>query len=572
LIEGKGKIMTNKKGVCSMNNLGVEIYDTTLRDGAQTEGISFSLEDKMRIAQELDEFGVHYIEGGWPGSNPKDIEFFEKVKELKLQNAKIAAFGSTHNAKFSVENDPNILALLQADPEIFTIFGKSWDLHVKEVLKISLKRNLELIHNSVSFLKKHAEEVFYDAEHFFDGYKANPEYALKTIKAAQEAGADCIILCDTNGGMLSFEIPEIIKEVKKIINIQLGIHAHNDSETAVQNSLTAVNEGVTHVQGTINGYGERCGNANLCSVISNIKLKMNMNCIPPDNLVKLCEVSRFVSELANLQHNGHQPFVGKSAFAHKGGIHVNAMEKNSRTYEHVDPTTVGNCQRVLVSELSGRSNIIKKAKEYNININSENTSINKVANQLKEMENSGYQFEGAEGSFILLLLRVIGGEINFFSVENFEVKTEKKVGYKNAESQAIIKVKVQNAIEHTIAFGDGPVNALDNALRKALEKFYPELKEVKLLDFKVRILPGKSGTAARTRVLIESGDNHNKWGTVGVSDNIFEASLLALIDSMKYKLMMTKKAKQLKPEASTRQQLLKIKNPAATDAQHVSYA
>ena len=515
----------------------IQIYDTTLRDGTQAEGVSLLVEDKLRIAQKLDELGVHYIEGGWPGSNPKDILFFKRIKKVTLRQAKIAAFGSTHNPKKSVEKDGNIAALIKAESPVITIFGKSWDLHVTDALNISLEQNLELIHNSVRYLKKYADEILYDAEHFFDGYKKNPEYALKTIQAAQEAGADCIILCDTNGGMLPFEIPPIIKSVQKLLSIPLGIHAHNDSETAVANTLMAVRIGVNHVQGTINGIGERCGNANLCSIIPNIQLKLGKRCISEGQLKGLYKVSRFINEIANLKSWGHQPFVGDSAFAHKGGIHVSAIRKNSLTYEHINPALVGNSQRVLVSELSGRSNLLYKAMEYNVDLNKETPEIVDMLKQLKEMENLGFQFEAAEGSFELLMKKALGKHRSFFDLVAFRLIIEKREGDKVPISEATIRVKVNGDLKYTAAMGDGPVNALDKAFREALINFYPSLKEVKLIDYKVRILNDKQGTAAKTRVLIESADKDSKWGTVGVSENIIEASWQALVDSIEYKLL-----------------------------------
>ena len=515
----------------------VQIYDTTLRDGTQAEGVSLLVEDKLRIAQKLDELGVHYIEGGWPGSNPKDILFFKQIKKVCLRQAKIAAFGSTHNPKNSVEKDPNLAALIRAESKVITIFGKSWDLHVTDALNTSLEHNLELIHNSIRHLKKYTDEIIYDAEHFFDGYKNNPEYALKTIQVAQDAGADCIVLCDTNGGMLPFEIPPIVKKVQKTISLPLGIHAHNDSETAVANSLMAIQMGVNHVQGTINGIGERCGNANLCSIIPNIKIKLGKDSLSDEQLKGLSKVSRFVNEIANLKSWSHQPYVGDSAFAHKGGIHVSAIRKNPLTYEHVNPALVGNSQRVLVSELSGRSNLLYKAMEYNVDLNKETPEIKSMLKQLKELENLGFQFEAAEGSFELLMKKALGKHKSFFDLVGFRVIIEKREGDKVPISEATIRVKVNGDLKYTAAMGGGPVNALDKAFREALINFYPSLKEVKLIDYKVRILNDKQGTAAKTRVLIESADKGNKWGTVGVSENIIEASWQALVDSIEYKLL-----------------------------------
>jgi 2-isopropylmalate synthase len=513
------------------------IYDTTLRDGAQSEGVSLSVEDKLRIAQKLDELGVDYIEGGWPTSNPKDMLFFKKIKDYRLSYAKIAAFSSTRNPKYSIEKDPNIQGLLEAETNVVTIFGKSWDLHVTDALGISLEQNLEIINESVSYLKEHASEVIYDAEHFFDGYKKNPEYALKALMAAEKAEADCLVLCDTNGGTMPFDLERIIYDVQSKVKTPLGIHTHNDSEVAVANSVLAVKMGIRHVQGTINGYGERCGNANLCSIIPNIKLKMGLECISSEQLKQLRETSRFVSEIANLKHWGHQPFVGDSAFAHKGGIHVSAIRKNKLTYEHIDPELVGNQQRILISELSGRSNILSKAAEYQIDLTAERPEVKNLVKDLKELEHEGFQFEGAEASFELLMRKALGTYSKFFDLVGFRVIVERREGDVQTRSEATIKVKVRGIIEHTASDGNGPVNALDNALRKALEEFYPDLKEVNLIDYKVRILEGKEGTGARTRVLIESADSDNKWGTVGVSDNIIEASWQALVDSIEYKLL-----------------------------------
>lgn len=514
----------------------IKLYDTTLRDGTQAEDISLLVEDKIRIAHRLDEMGIHYIEGGWPGSNPKDVTFFKEIRKEKLSQAKIAAFGSTRRAKTTPDKDQNIRTLIQAETDVVTIFGKTWDFQVREALRISLEENLELIYDSLEYLKGHVAEVFYDAEHFFDGFKANPEYALKTLKAAEDARVDCIVLCDTNGGTMPFEIAAIIEEVRKHVSTPLGIHTHNDSECAVANSLMAVERGVVHVQGTINGFGERCGNANLCSIIPALQLKMQHECVSDIQLKRLSELSRYVYELANLSPNKHQPYVGKSAFAHKGGVHVSAIQRHPETYEHIRPELVGNATRILVSDLSGRSNILAKAEEFNINLDSKDPLTMEILDKIKEMENRGYQFEGAEASFELLMKRALGTHRKFFSVIGFRVIDEKRHEDQKPISEATIMVKVGGKIEHTAAEGAGPVNALDNALRKALEKFYPKLKDVKLHDYKVRVLPAGHGTASATRVLIESGDRQNRWGTVGVSENIIEASYQALVDSIEYKL------------------------------------
>jgi 2-isopropylmalate synthase len=518
----------------------VEIYDTTLRDGSQAEDIAFSVEDKLRITEKLDELGVHYIEGGWPLSNPKDAEYFKKAKKLKLKNAVLVAFGSTHKPKHKVKDDTNIKSLLDAETSAITIFGKTWDFHVKESLKIPLSENLDIIHSSVSYLKKYTDKVFFDAEHFFDGYKDNAAYALKCLAAAKDAGADCLVLCDTNGGTMPDEIEKIIKELRtqnSKLKTQIGIHAHNDSECAVANSIIAVKLGASQVQGTINGLGERCGNANLCSIIPNLHIKLGIKSISDAQLKRLRDVSRFVNEIANIRHFKRQPYVGDSAFAHKAGIHVSAVMKRPETYEHIKPEFVGNSHRVLISDLAGKSNIIRKAKEFNISIDPDSPQLQDILNQLKDLEHQGFQFEGAEASFELLLKKTLGLHKKFFDLIGFRVIVEKRKEGEIPLSEATIMVKVGGKTEHTAATGNGPVNALDNALRKALDKFYPELKKIKLLDYKVRVLTAGKGTSAKVRVLTESGDEKNRWGTVGVSENIIEASWQALVDSIEYKLL-----------------------------------
>ena len=524
-----------------LSKQSIKLYDTTLRDGSQAEDIAFSVEDKVRIAQKLDELGIHYIEGGWPGSNPKDLQFFQEIKSVNLSGAKIVAFGSTCRAGTSPEEDSNLQALIEAGTEAITIFGKSWDMHAIEALNISPDQNLEIICQSIRFLKGKVPEVIFDAEHFFDGFKNNPSYALSILRAAQEAKTDWIVLCDTNGGTLPHDLQMAIREVKKEIIVPLGIHVHNDAEMAVANSLLAVREGVTQVHGTINGYGERCGNANLCSIIPNLKLKMGLNCMTDARLKKMTEVSRFVSELANLPHPKYLPYVGESAFAHKGGVHVSAIRKSPLTYEHIQPEKVGNRQRVLISDLSGESNILYKAAEFGIDLESKDPAVRRILDNLKQLEHEGFQFEGAEGSFEILVKKALGKHKKFFELLGFRVIVEKKEEEGFPLSEATIMVRVADQVEHTAAVGNGPVNALDNAIRKALEKFYPELKEVKLLDYKVRILTTKDGTAAQTRVLIESGDGESKWGTVGVSENIIQASWQALVDSIDYKLLKEEK-------------------------------
>jgi 2-isopropylmalate synthase len=518
----------------------VQLYDTTLRDGAQTEGISFSVTDKVRIAKELDRLGIHYIEAGWPGANPKDIEAFKKLKKVHLKSAKIVAFGSTKKPKVEAKDDINLKALIKAETKVITIFGKSWDLHVKDILDTTPDENLNMIRDSVSFLKSKVKEVFFDAEHFFDGYKANPDYAIQTLKAAQEGGADSLILCDTNGGTVTSDIFRIVEEVAPKVKRPLGIHAHNDCELAVSNSITAVQAGCVHVQGTMNGYGERCGNANLTSIIPVLKLKLSIDCISDMQLKELTEASRFISETSNMKQMGNQPFVGASAFAHKAGVHVNAIMKNAKSYEHEEPTKVGNRRRLLISELSGKSTILRKAKEFDIDLQKESPKTKKILKLLQKLEHEGYQFESAEASFELLMKRAMKEFKSFFKCESFRVIVELKENGKLI-SEATIKLKVDGKKEHTAALGDGPVNALDNALRKALKEFYPALDKMHLSDFKVRVLDEKAGTAAKVRVLIQSQDEKDSWWTVGVSENIIEASWLALVDSIEYKLLKNKK-------------------------------
>lgn len=517
----------------------IEVYDTTLRDGAQSEEISFSAEDKLRIAEKLDELGVHYIEGGYPGSNPRDLDFFRKSGRLRLKNAKLVAFGSTHRPKKKPSQDETFRALIEAGTPAITIFGKTWDFHVREALKVSLEENLGIIHDSVEFLKKHADKVFFDAEHFFDGYIQNPQYAFKCLKAAEDAGADCLVLCDTNGGTMSNAVREIVKKVVKDFSAPVGIHAHNDGECAVANSVVAVESGAVQVQGTINGLGERCGNANLISIIPNIQLKLGMQCVGPEQVRKLRDVSRFVNEIANLRHFRRQPYTGDSAFAHKAGIHVSAIAKNPKTYEHIVPEEVGNVRRILISDLAGKSNILKKAEELGIKLSSDSPQLQEIVQKLKELENQGYQFEGAEASFELLVKKALGLHRNFFDLLEFRVIVEKRTKKEEPISEATIKIRVADLIEHTVAESrKGPVNALDKALRKALQTIYPrQIRDLKLLDYKVRVLTAGEGTSAKVRVLVESGDRGNTWGTVGVSENIIEASCQALIDSIEYKLL-----------------------------------
>jgi len=520
----------------------IKLYDTTLRDGAQTEGISYSVNDKVRIAKKLDELGIHYIEGGWPGSNPKDKQFFKEMKKVKLKTAKLVSFGSTRRAGIKPEKDKNLKELALSGAKIVTIFGKSWDLHVKEVLKTSLEENLNLISDSVSFLKSKGLTVFYDAEHFFDAYKANPKYAVQTLRAAKSGGADTIILCDTNGGTLTDELAGIIEIVGQQVKKTLGIHTHNDLDLAVANSIAAIDAGCAQVQGTFNGYGERCGNADLCTIISILIIKMGINCIPESNLKDLTQASYFISEVSNVKHADNQPFVGHSAFAHKGGVHIDAMMKNPKTYEHVDPHLVGNRRRFLVSELAGKIPIVLKAKEMELELDKKSPKAKKFLKLLQDLENNGYQFEAADGSFDVLMKKSFKKYNKFFDLEGCKVMVEKRKDNR-LFTEATIRLKVNKKEQYSAAEGDGPVNALDNALRKALNEFYPNLEKMHLSDFKVRVLDAKAGTAAKVRVLIESQDDKDSWTTVGVHENIIEASWQALVDSIEYKLLKDKTTK-----------------------------
>ncbi len=509
----------------------IQIFDTLLRDGTQSAAVSFSLEDKLRIAQELDAFGIDYIEGGWPGSNPKDQLFFEKAASLPFKHAKLVAFGSTRRAKYSAEDDPNLKALLQANTPAVAIFGKSWTLHVKKALKISLNENIKMIAESVQFMKKNGREVIYDAEHFFDGYKDDPDYALKTLQAAEKAGADTLVLCDTNGGTQTLELLYIIKEVLQQVSARVGVHLHNDADMAVANTVAAVEAGCQHVQGTINGYGERCGNANLCSVIPNLQLKRDYECIPSDQIPKITRISKLISELANLSPVNNMPFVGSSAFAHKGGIHVSAVLKDASTYEHIKPESIGNKREVLLSDLSGRSNLVYKADELGLDISKHDKEIPEIIKVLKQKEHEGYQYEGAEDSLKLLIRKVTGEWKSYFDLEGFRVLVEKDAT-DGTRSEATVRMLVNNKKEHTAAEGDGPIHALDRALRQALRPFYPEIKLLRLVDYKVRVINGKEATASKVRVLIESAYGNNRINTVGVSENIDEASWEALTDSV----------------------------------------
>jgi 2-isopropylmalate synthase len=514
----------------------VVLYDTTLRDGAQREGISFSVDDKLKIARRLDRLGIAYIEGGWPGSNPKDAAFFERVAELHLQQAVVSAFGSTRRAQVAVESDDNIRALLAANSPAVTVFGKSWDLHVLQVLHTTLEENLRMIADSVRYLKTMGREVIYDAEHFFDGFRADPAYALQTLAAADEAGADVLVLCDTNGGVLPSTLAQVLAQVRRETCTPLGIHAHDDGGMAVANSLAAVEQGAVHVQGTINGYGERCGNANLCSIIPALQLKMGLRCVTDEQLSSLSETARYISELANLKLDPHQPYVGHSAFAHKGGMHVDALIKCEESYQHVDPRRVGNHKRVVVSELAGKSSIAYKANQFGLELTGGVEQSRELLRRIKELESQGFQFEGAEGSVELLIRRARPDYAPPFVLLGFHVLVhDSHTGGMAAE--ATVKVQVGDQVMHTAAGGNGPVNALDAAVRKALLPFYPGLADVHLTDYKVRILDGAAGTAAQTRVLIDSAKGRRAWSTVGCSTNIIEASWQALVDSLEYALL-----------------------------------
>lgn len=540
----------------------VQIYDTTLRDGCQAEDIALTLADKLRIAERLDDFGIRYIEGGWPGSNPRDEAFFREAARLRFRQARLAAFGSTCRAGVRASDDRNLQMLLRAKTPVVTIFGKSWELHVRDDLRISKEANLEIIHDSIRYLKRHVDEVIFDAEHFFDGFRHNPEYAIQCVRAAADAGVDLVCLCETNGGRLPDEVAAGVDAVRAAVPTPVGIHCHNDGELAVASSLAAVQHGAEQVQGTINGIGERCGNVNLCSVIANLQLKMGCHVVTAANLRRLQELSQFVYELANIDPNKRQAYVGVSAFAHKGGVHVAAVRRNPLTYEHIDPALVGNRQRVLVSDLSGRANILYKAREYGVDLESEDQKVRHLVQQLKQLEHEGYQFEGAEASFELLMERLLhGGRRAFdliqfrvvdekgymrllFSDGSFQVRTDERIEHDPASAWATVMLTgPKGEIQHTAAEGNGPVNALDTALRRALCQFYPQIEEVRLLDYKVRVLGGVKGSAATVRVLIESGDARDRWGTVGVSHNVIEASWQALVDSFEYKLYKDAKRK-----------------------------
>jgi 2-isopropylmalate synthase len=513
----------------------IELYDTTLRDGSQREGISYTLDDKIRIAERLDAFGVTFIEGGWPGSNPKDVEFFARVRDLELEHAVVAAFGSTRRASLGPENDASLRAMLEAKTAVCTIFGKSSTLHVTEVLRTTLEDNLKMIEETVAYLVSEKKRVVYDAEHFFDGYHADSAYALETLRAAIRGGAETVVLCDTNGGSLPWDVEQIVRHVVTTLGHRVGIHAHDDTGCGVANSVAAVRGGASHVQGTINGYGERCGNANLSVVIPNLELKLGQRCLLPGKLSEVSEVSRFVAEVANLAPDPHMAYVGKSAFAHKGGVHVAAMRRNADSYQHVDPELVGNAMRVVVSELSGRGNVLSKAEELGVHV-SEGAEL-ETLREIKEAEARGVSYDSAEASVALLLTRKAQDYQPLFRVVDYQVQVGRRGNHGFAE--AVVKLEVGTHVLHTAAEGNGPVSALDAALRKALTPVYPALAGIHLADYKVRILDGKDGTGATTRVLLDSRDDHRAWSTVGASPNIIEASVDALVDSIEYGLMQS---------------------------------
>jgi len=527
----------------------VNIYDTTLRDGTQGEDVNFSVEDKLRIAERLDDLGVHYIEGGWPGSNPKDTVFFSRLAAQGLRHGKLVAFGSTCKKGLSPAKDEQVQALARLPVEWITIVGKSWELHIRDVLHTGLEENLRMIRETIDYLRGRGKRVFFDAEHFFDGYRESRTYAVDCVGQAVDGGAELVCLCDTNGGAMPSEVFKACHEMGNLLQVRLGIHAHNDCGLAVANSIVAAEQGVEMVQGTINGFGERCGNADLCSVVPDLMLKMGYRVIAPENLKKLRQVSHLVWELINRPPENHQPYVGVSAFAHKGGQHADAVTKNSRTYEHIDPALVGNRRRILVSDQAGKSTILYKAQEFGLKLDRSDPIVRAILDEVKKLEGQGYEFEGAEASFELLLEKAHGRRKRYFNFKGFRVTDEKRPVDKIAQAEATIMVEVEGqGTEHTAAVGNGPVNALDHALRKALERFYPRLKEVKLIDYKVRVLPAGQGTASQVRVLIESSDGEEHWGTVGVSDNIIEASWQALIDSVDYKLYKDEK-KRKRPNA-----------------------
>jgi 2-isopropylmalate synthase len=515
----------------------IHTFDTTLRDGTQGESVSYSVDDKLSIMHRLDELGIDYIEGGWPGSNPKDKDFFARAKDYKLKHAKLTAFGSTRFARNSVESDPNVAELIAANTPVVAIFGKSWDLHTTRALGITEEENLKLIGETVAFLKKHGREVVYDAEHFFDGFQSNPDFALRTLEAAKKAGADVLVLCDTNGGTLTGRLSEIVQVVRERFDGTVGIHCHNDSDVAVANTLAAVEHGATHVQGCMNGYGERCGNANLASVIANLELKLGHTTIGTDNLPLLTSACRYIAELANLPLRNEQPYVGQSAFAHKGGVHVSAILKDSATYEHVRPERVGNRQRVLLSDLSGRGNVSYKLNQHGLGDRLSDAARRELLDRIKHMEYQGYELEAAEGTFELMVREALHPGLQLFELVGFDVTTSMSSNSKDPVTTATVTLKAQDGIHSATATGHGPVNALDVCLRQCLASLYPAIQNVRLTDYKVRVLDSKKGTAAKVRVLIEWSDHQRSWATVGVSENVIEASWHALVDAIRLELM-----------------------------------
>ena len=527
----------------------IAIYDTTLRDGAQALGVSLSLKDKLSIAEHLDDIGVDYIEGGYPLSNPKDRSFFREVRKLKLRHARIAAFGMTRKPNIRAADDVSLAALKSSGAPVLTIVGKSWDLHVRKVLRTSLQENLEMIGDSLELFRRSRREIIYDAEHFFDGYNHNPEYALSTISRAAQAGADLVCLCDTNGGTLPEDIAAIVREVSLAVPVPLGIHVHNDSGLAVAGTLAAVRAGAVHVQGTVNGLGERCGNADLTTVVPNLALKMGRKCLLPDSLRKLTELSRYVAEISLRPLSDNQPFVGTAAFAHKGGMHIHAMQRDTRSYEHIKPDDVGNTRRIILSELSGSATILAKSEK--LAVIQDRKMLHRLLNQVQDLENEGYQFEVAEGSFEILLRKALGTWHPFFELDHYRtvILHNKR---DDTQTEAIVKISIDGQVEHCVAEGDGPVNALDGALRQGLRRHYPAVDQIHLVDYKVRIVNPKAGTAATTCVIIQSQDDEDQWGTVGVSENIIDASWLALVDSVEYKLLLEEDKAAARKKAKTR--------------------
>lgn len=525
---------------------GVTIYDTTLRDGAQGRGVSFSVADKIDFTRELDRLGLSYVEGGWPASNPRDAEFFSRIRNTPLRCVTVTAFGSTRRPDTQAMADASLRAILEAEVATATIVGKSWDFHVTEILRTTLDENLRMIDDTIAYLVSQGLNVIFDAEHAFDGYRGNREFTLATLKTAREAGADVLVLCDTNGGTMPTDVVDIVTAVRAAVGDPIGIHAHNDSGLAVANSVLAVGAGARHLQGTFNGYGERCGNADLCTIIPNLQLKLGLECIPSESLRELTRVSRWVAELANITPNDDQPFVGRNAFTHKAGLHVSAIGRNAGAYEHVDPALVGNAQHTLISDLAGRSNVAAALEPTGLSLDRDDPQTQMVLDAVKQLEHEGYQFEGAEGSFRLLVSRILNVHTNRFELEGFQVITEKRSDG-STWSQATIKVTVGQETVHTAADGNGPVRALDNALRKALQDLYPAIARIRLLDYKVRVIDGRDGTGARVRVLIESGDDRHRWSTVGVSPNIIEASWQALVDSIEYGLLLEPAAGNTEP-------------------------